>query len=53
MLDLIHFKVAGSDTRPYTALLIRQWSPSSFTPVKEATPYNLVIPFSVSVRGPI
>ena len=50
MLNLIHFKVAGSDTRPYTALLFRHFSPK---PLKEATPYNLVIPFSVNVIGPI
>ena len=53
MLDFIHFKVAGSDTRPYTVLLLRHFPLSVMSVIKEATPYNLVIPFSLNVRGPI
>ena len=53
VLDFIHFKVVGSDTRPYTVLLFRHIPLSLKSVIKEATPYNLVIPFSLNVRGPI
>ena len=53
VLDFIHFKVVGLDTRPYTVLLFRHFPPSLKSFIKEATPYNLVIPFSLNVRGPI